>query len=119
MLLETMRMMSKEALFQKVELRGLRTEAIRELTTMIIKEPSEQVLELVVKESEGNPLYAVESATFLINSDAIEKENSIWKLKDSQQALKMPPDHSGPYCQKAKQAGQIGGADNRVRFSDR
>lgn len=90
-LLETMRMMSKEALFQKVELRGLRTEAIRELTTMIIKEPSEQVLELVVKESEGNPLYAVESATFLINSDAIEKENKIWKLKDSQQALKMPP----------------------------
>jgi tetratricopeptide (TPR) repeat protein len=85
-----MRMMSKEGLFQKLELGGLQAEAIKELTAMIIRGVSDQVLELVAKESEGNPFYAVESARFLIGSGTIEKEDNQWKLKDPHEQLKMP-----------------------------
>jgi predicted ATPase len=90
-LLETMRMMSREGLFHRIELGVLQAEFIKELASTIIRGASDQILQLVVQESEGNPLYAVESADFLIGSGAIKKEDNQWKLKDPHGQLEMPP----------------------------
>jgi len=89
-LLETMRLMSREGLFHGVELEGLEAGSIKDLTRTIIPEASEQILQFVAKESEGNPLYAVESAGFLIGSGAIRMEDNQWKLRDPHADFKIP-----------------------------
>ena len=77
-LTETMRLMRSEGLFQTIELRGLSTEALVNLTGSLIPGAPSQVLQLVAKESDGNPFYAVESTRFLIETGAIEKIEGVW-----------------------------------------
>lgn len=74
---ETMRLMSREGLLQKLELTGLQSETIKQVAASLIHRASNQILELIAKESDGNPFYAVESARFLLESGTLSKGD--WK----------------------------------------
>jgi class 3 adenylate cyclase/tetratricopeptide (TPR) repeat protein len=89
-LVETMRLMNREGLFVKLELSSLETETINEVTRSVIGGASNQLLQLIAKESEGNPFYAVESSRFLKDSGALELVSGAYALKESRASIQIP-----------------------------
>jgi class 3 adenylate cyclase/tetratricopeptide (TPR) repeat protein len=62
---ETMLLMSREGVCRNVELGRLAGESIREIVAPILGGSSSEVVGLLAKESEGNPLFAVEYARLM------------------------------------------------------
>jgi class 3 adenylate cyclase/tetratricopeptide (TPR) repeat protein len=62
---ETMLLMSREGVCRSIELGRLAGDSIREIVAPILGTPSSEVAGLLAKESEGNPLFAVEYARLL------------------------------------------------------
>ena len=48
------------------------------------------VLQTVAKESEGSPLYAIESTRFLIDTGAIEKVEGSWRARKFEGKIEIP-----------------------------
>jgi len=89
-LTETMRLMTREGLFQTIELRGLESEALTDLTGSLIPGAPKRVLQLVARESEGNPFYAIESTRFLIETGVIEKVEGAWAARMPSGQIEIP-----------------------------
>jgi tetratricopeptide (TPR) repeat protein len=81
-LYETMMLMGREGLVQRMELSGLPAKVLAELTGSIIPGAPIFVLQKVAKESEGSPLYAIESTRFLIETGAVEKVAGSWRTRN-------------------------------------
>ncbi|MGE5574886.1 MAG: BREX system ATP-binding domain-containing protein [Ignavibacteria bacterium] len=80
-LLETLRSMSREDLFEKVELPNLDVNQIGKLAESILGGDLDQNLtEKLYNESAGNPLFVVESLTMLLNEGSLIQKSGNWTL---------------------------------------
>jgi tetratricopeptide (TPR) repeat protein len=80
-LFDTLRLMRREDLVEEIELRGLSPENVGSLVEGTLGDKVDlEVTKRVVEESEGNPLYAIETTRMLASSKQIKKQHGQWKL---------------------------------------
>ncbi len=80
-LFDALRLMRREGLVEEIELKGLSPENVGSLVEGTLGDRVDQnVTKRVVEESEGNPLYAIETTRMLASSEQIIRQNGLWKL---------------------------------------
>ncbi|HYA77415.1 MAG TPA: AAA family ATPase [Verrucomicrobiae bacterium] len=78
---ETLSAMRREDLFRKIELSGLTQSSIAQLAESMLGGRLQQSLaEKLAVDSEGNPLFVVESMRMLYESKSLYQENNTWRL---------------------------------------
>ncbi|TRO51561.1 hypothetical protein E2P63_04725, partial [Candidatus Bathyarchaeota archaeon] len=88
-LVETLRLMRREDLFTEIKITSLSHENIYELArNMLGGELQQELSQKLTKESQGNPLFVVESLKMMRERNALIQENNRWKLTNTQ--LEMP-----------------------------
>jgi predicted ATPase len=80
--IETMQLMDREDLLEKMELPRLPEESIDEfLISMLQKiDLTDEFKKKIYKESEGNPLFVIEIIKFFIDENVINNPDGIWKV---------------------------------------
>jgi predicted ATPase len=79
-LIETLRVMKREDLYEKIDLVNLNESEVGMLAKSILGGSLQSsFLERLSKESHGNPLFIVESLRMLINEGDLIKENDLWR----------------------------------------
>lgn len=87
-LVETLRLMSREDLYIEIKLPRLREPEIAELAeSMVGGTIDDHLIEKLAKESQGNPLFAVESLRLLAESGCLIQENGEWRLSVDKPAI--------------------------------
>jgi predicted ATPase len=80
-LLETLRLMSREDLHVEIKLSSLsKSEVERLAESMISGNVDHGLIEKLALESQGNPLFAIESLRLLSESGNLVKEHGMWRL---------------------------------------
>jgi len=80
-LVETLRLMSREDLYIEIKLPRLKEPEIAELAeSMVGGTIDNHSIEKLAKESQGNPLFAVESLRLLAESGSLIQENGKWRF---------------------------------------
>jgi predicted ATPase len=78
-LVSAIRMMKKERFVEEIELSPLVPEQMGIAIRLFLGNPSDKsVLEKIVHESDGNPLYAVETIRYLVNGHFIAMNDGVW-----------------------------------------
>ncbi|TRO53023.1 hypothetical protein E2P63_02790, partial [Candidatus Bathyarchaeota archaeon] len=84
-LVETLRLMKREDLFNEIKITGLNHESISELARSMLGGALQQELaHKLTNESQGNPLFVVESLKMMRERDALIQENNQWKLTSTE-----------------------------------
>ena len=84
-LVETLRLMRREDLFTEIKITSLSHENISELArNMLGGELQQELTQKLTKESQGNPLFVVESLKMMRERNALIQENNQWKLTSTQ-----------------------------------
>jgi len=82
-LLDDLRILRREGICQELELNPLSASDIEKIVPLrlggIVEEP---LLKVVAEESEGNPLFAVETIQFLTTSGQIASLAGVWRLRE-------------------------------------
>lgn len=91
-LTETLRRMSRENLFESLTLSPLPLADTGQLLCESLGGDgvSDQLINLVHRESEGNPLYTLETLRLLQEQDGLEQQNERWRLDPSADIETMP-----------------------------
>ena len=80
-LLGTLRSMSREDLYETLELPNLDSIETGKMVGSILRGNSEDIfIEKLSKESQGNPLFIIESLAMLLKNGSLTKENGKWHL---------------------------------------
>jgi tetratricopeptide (TPR) repeat protein len=80
-LLDTLRLMGREGLFSEVKLLNLSLSNTREAAeSMLGGRVNNDLVQKIFDESQGNPLFIVESLRMLFENDSLVQEDGIWKL---------------------------------------
>ncbi len=88
---DTLRLMRREGLVEEIELSGMNPEEINELVGIVLGSNAERkIVEKVMDESEGNPLYAIETTKVLESSDSIIIKDGVWKMVPGKK-IEVPP----------------------------
>ena len=91
-LIKAMQLMSREGLYQKIELGRLGEEYTDEILASLIGENAfpEEFKKQLYDETEGNPFYIVELIRMLVEEKTIEKKNDVWKLSKKLEEMNIP-----------------------------
>ena len=88
---DALRIMRREGICQEISVGMMESEEVKSLVTGVLGGRLEpQVMEKVIEESEGNPLYAIETTKLLALSESIRYIDGIWKASESVE-IKIPP----------------------------
>lgn len=88
-LLETLRLMSRNDLYIEIKLSSLNEPEVSKLAeSMVGGTIDHRLIEKLTKESQGNPLFAIESLRLLSESGTLVQENNKWRL--SVEKLEIP-----------------------------
>ncbi len=91
-LVETMQLMNREDLFNRIELARLNEVDIDEMLFSIFGrfEFSDDFKDQIFRETEGNPFFVIELLRMLVTEDVIGKEGEIWTLKKGIEEVDIP-----------------------------
>jgi len=90
-LLDPLRIMRREGLCTEIELKGLAPPEVGALIGGMLGGPLDQkILDSVVEESEGNPLYAIETARMLAMEESIKYVDGKWRASGRKE-ISIPP----------------------------
>jgi len=90
-LLDTLQRMSRENLFQKIELERLSQVNYSDFISSILGVELDDLVRLVYGETEGNPFFAVETIRLLMQQNVLTKEDAGWKLSKNVEKIEIPP----------------------------
>jgi len=90
-LLDTLQRMSREDLFQKIELERLSQVNYADFISSILGVELDDLVRLVYEETEGNPFFAIETIRLLIQQNVLTKEDGAWKLSKNVEKIEIPP----------------------------
>ena len=80
-LVESLRLMGRESLYEKIDLPRLNAAQISKMASSILGGNLDQnFIEKLANESQGNPLFIVESLTMLVNDGSLTKGDGKWCL---------------------------------------
>ncbi|MCK4445319.1 MAG: tetratricopeptide repeat protein, partial [Thermoplasmata archaeon] len=81
-LVETMQLMGREELFNRLDLERLCEGCLPDFLSSLLGEVefSEEFIDKVYLETEGNPLYIIELVKLLVDERVITEEDGIWRL---------------------------------------
>jgi len=91
-LIETMQLMSREDLYEKMVLQRLPKEYMSKFLSSILKncDFDGESTNHIYKESEGNPLFIIELIKLLVEEGTIVFQNGTWKLKEDLKYVDVP-----------------------------
>jgi predicted ATPase len=91
-LVETMQLMGRESLPEKMELDRLSEDCMNEFLLSLLGriDFSDEFIGAIYKETEGNPLYVIELVKLLVDEEIIEKVEEAWKLSRNLDEVKIP-----------------------------
>ncbi|MFQ5883923.1 MAG: tetratricopeptide repeat protein [Thermoplasmata archaeon] len=91
-LIETLQLMSREELYEKVELQRLPKESMHEFLFALFGDVDfdDNFIDRMYKETEGNPLYILELAKLLVDEGVIQTHDDVWKLSKDLEDVDMP-----------------------------
>jgi predicted ATPase len=91
-LIERMQLMSREDLYEPIELRRLSEENIVSVVQSQFGEIelSEEFKNRIFKETEGNPLFVIELLKLLVDEEIIDRDDGTWKLIKSLEEVNVP-----------------------------
>ena len=90
-LLDTLQRMSRENLFQKIELERLSQVNYFDFISSMLGVELDDLVRLVYEETEGNPFFAIETIRLLMQQNVLIKEDAGWKLSKSTEEIEIPP----------------------------
>jgi pimeloyl-ACP methyl ester carboxylesterase len=90
-LLDIMQRMSRDGLFQKIELKRLSQTDYFDLLASMLGVDLGDLVRRVYEETEGNPFFAIETLRLLIQQNVLIKEDRCWKLSENIENVKIPP----------------------------
>ena len=80
-LLESLRLMGREELFKEIKLAGLSTEFVEKIAASMIGGSLDRgLVNKLAVESQGNPLFIVESLRMLNERKSLVKEDNFWRI---------------------------------------
>lgn len=89
-LLDTLQRMSRENLFQKIELQRLSQANYSDFISSMLNVKLDDLARLVYEETEGNPFFAIETIRWLMQQDVLTKGDDGWKLENVEK-IEIPP----------------------------
>ncbi len=88
---DALRIMRREGVCQEIDIGNLEPAEVRTLVNGVLGGSLEApVMDKVIKESEGNPLYAIETTKLLALSESILFANGVWRASEAVE-IKIPP----------------------------
>ncbi|MDH5664427.1 MAG: AAA family ATPase, partial [Candidatus Bathyarchaeota archaeon] len=90
-LLGIMQMMSRDDLFQKIELKRLSQINYFDFILSMLGVDLSDLVKLIYKETEGNPFFAIETLRLLMQQNVLIKEDACWKLSKNIEEVEIPP----------------------------
>jgi predicted ATPase len=91
-LIETMQLMSREELFDRLDLERLCDDCLPDFLRCLLGEVdfSDEFTGRVYEETEGNPLYIIELVKLLVDERVITNENGVWRLAEDLEQVLIP-----------------------------
>lgn len=91
-LVETMQLMSREDLYEGIELGRLSEDSMSEFFSSLLGafDFSDEFKNRIHKETEGNPLFIIELMKLLVEEGIVEKDNGTWKLAKALEEVNIP-----------------------------
>ena len=90
-LLDIMQRMSRDDLFQKMELRRLSQTNYFDFILSMLGVDLGDLVKLIYKETEGNPFFAIETLRLLMQQEVLIEEDGHWRLSKNSEDIKIPP----------------------------
>jgi len=90
-LLDIMQRMSRDDLFQKIELKRLSQINYFDLILFMLGVDLGDLVKIIYKETEGNPFFAIETLRLLMQQKVLTKEDAHWKLSKNIEEVEIPP----------------------------
>jgi len=90
-LLDIMQRMSRDDLFQKIELKRLSQINYFDFILSMLGVDLGDLAKLIYKETEGNPFFAIETLRLLMQQKVLIKEDDRWKLSKNINEVEIPP----------------------------
>lgn len=91
-LIETMQLMSREELYEQVELHRLPKESVSEFLFVLYGDVDfdDDFIDRIYKETEGNPLYILELAKLMVEEGVIQSHEGAWRLSKDLEDVDIP-----------------------------
>jgi tetratricopeptide (TPR) repeat protein len=91
-LTERMRLMNREDLYEKIELRRLSEDGMMEMLASLLDDVDlgHEFRERLHRDTEGNPLFVVELVKMLVEENIIERDSGSWRLTASIDEVNIP-----------------------------
>ncbi len=88
----TMQNMSREDLFQEIELKRFDQETVRDIISKILDdvELDDEFVRIIYHESEGNPFFLMELTRMLVEEGHIKHENGKWQIEGIAEEAHIP-----------------------------
>jgi len=90
-LLDVMQRMSRDDLFQKIELKRLSQINCFEFVLSMLGVDLGDLVKLIYEETEGNPFFIIETLRLLMQQKVLAKEYGHWKLSKNIKEVEIPP----------------------------
>ncbi|MDH5624261.1 MAG: alpha/beta fold hydrolase, partial [Candidatus Bathyarchaeota archaeon] len=90
-LLGIMQRMSRDDLFQKIELKRLSQINYFDFILSMLGVDLGDLVKLIYEETEGNPFFAIETLRLLMQQNVLIKEDAHWKLSKNIEEVEIPP----------------------------
>jgi len=90
-LLDIMQRMSRDDLFQKIELKRLSQINYFDFILSMLGVDLDDLVKLIYEETEGNPFFAIETLRLLMQQNVLTKEDAHWKLSKNIEEVEIPP----------------------------
>jgi len=90
-LLDTLQRMSREDLFQKIELQRLSQVNYSDFILSMLSVDLGDLVKLIYEETEGNPFFAIETIRLLMQQNVLIKEDAGWRLSKNIEKIEIPP----------------------------
>ena len=90
-LLDVMQRMSRDELFQKIELKRLSQTDYFDFMRSMLGVDLGDLAKLIYEETEGNPFFAIETIRLLMQQNVLIKEDTRWKLSKNIEDIEIPP----------------------------
>ena len=90
-LLDIMQRMSRDDLFQKIELKRLSQINYFDFIRSMLGVDLGDLVKLIYEETEGNPFFAIETLRLLMQQKVLTKEDDRWKLSKNIEEVEIPP----------------------------
>jgi len=90
-LLDIMQRISREDLFQKIELKRLSQINYFDFILSMLGVDLGDLVKLIYEETEGNPFFAIETLRLLMQQKVLIKEDDRWKLSKNINEVEIPP----------------------------